>query len=133
MARACSARSRAPTSPAPACTTARANARQSANWPSSPVTPSLLAFLPMAGALQRVDHFRRHIFLVVLGENLGSVEDAAIGHRAHGDDALPFAEKVGKHAVISDRHARAPVRHHEMDGGLGAFHDAAFFHEPADA
>src|ERR1700677_4980697 len=108
MARACWPRSRAPTSPAKACTMARDNARQSANWPSSPVT-LLLAFLPMAGALQRVDHLRRHILFIMLGKNLGGVERAAVRHRAHGDNALAFAEKIGKHAFISDRHARAPI------------------------
>src|ERR1700678_661854 len=103
---------------------ARDSARQSANWPSSPVT-LLLAFLPMAGALQRVDHLRRHILLVVFCKNLGGIEDAAVRHRAHGDDALSFAEKIGQHAFISDRYARAPIRHHEMDGRLRAFYDAA--------
>src|ERR1700678_2989318 len=118
-ARACAARSRAPTRPATACTKASDSARHNANWPSSPVTRSLiflsLAFLPAAGAFQRIDDFGRHVFLVVLGEDLRRVEHAAGIECAHRDHALSFAEQIGQHAVVSNGHARASIRDHEMD------------------
>src|ERR1700753_2107878 len=92
IARAPSAFTRAPVRPAIAITTDSANASASASWPISPVTSlsSCAAFFPAAGALQGVSHFRRHIFLVVLGQNFAGIECASIVERAERDDALAF-------------------------------------------
>src|SRR5512146_3500112 len=107
IARDCAAAWRTPVSPAIAVTAASANANASANCPISPVMryASCAAFLPAARTLQRIDHFRRHVFFVVLGEHFGCIEAACIVHRAHGDDALAFAKQIRQHAMEIDRHA----------------------------
>ena len=96
-------------------TTGRApapSARTRAKWPSSAIIAlpiasrcrrGVRAFLPDALLLQRLDHFARHVALVVLGEHGVGGEAPSAADHALGDDALPFAEEVGKDAAIGDR------------------------------
>jgi hypothetical protein len=41
-------------------------------------------------------HFRRHVFLIVLGQHFIGHHHAVGVEFAQGDDALPFAEQVGR-------------------------------------
>ncbi len=61
------------------------------------------AFLPAAGFFQRLDHFFRHVALVMLGEHGVGVEDAAGLELAFGHHALPFAEQVWHDALEAHR------------------------------
>src|SRR5438128_2626814 len=80
----------APANESTACVAARASAMASAKWPSSGIISADRAFLPgegvpvdlVAGLLQRVRGFRRHVVLVVLGEHLGGPEGAIRGETA---------------------------------------------------
>ena len=77
-------------------------------------------------------HFRRHVFLVVLGEDFIGDECAAL-HAAMRDHALTLAEQVRQDARIFHRHRVLEVRDQELDvERAGGFLDAALLHHAAE-
>src|SRR5699024_12280466 len=58
-------------------------------------------------------HFRRHVGLVVLGQDLGGDERAVL-HVAGGDHALALAEQVRKNALVDHGHLVEAVGDHEI-------------------
>ena len=68
----------------------------------------------------------------MLGENRIGIEHAAAVERALGDDALPFAEQIGQHALIGHRDLVLAVGHFEADAQVVAANDAAVFHQSAE-
>src|SRR5271155_3299804 len=96
----------APTSPKYACETLSTKARMRANTPSSGAmnNPRLARRLrggrvgPCRLLLERGGHLRRHVLLVVLGEDLVGDEGPIRTHGAVRDDALALAEQVRQHA-----------------------------------
>ena len=58
--------------------------------------------LPMSALLQRLDHFARHVSLVMLGKDGRGIKDSARFQLSFGDDTLPFAEQIGEDPVIED-------------------------------
>jgi hypothetical protein len=58
--------------------------------------------------LQRLDDLRGHVALIVLGEHgVGRQRPVGVEY-AFGDDALPFAEKIGKDALVGDGEFTTP-------------------------
>src|ERR1700677_1580386 len=85
----------APTSPKNACETLSTKARMRANTPSSGAMDIPLARRLRPGCvrfsrllLERGGYFRRHVFLVVLGEHLVRDESSIRTHGTVRDDAL---------------------------------------------
>src|SRR5579863_5437195 len=113
MPRAVAALAFAPVRPAAAITSDSASAKHSASWPSSPIMKfgrsCAAAFLPAAAALERIHHFGRHIFLIMLGQHFAGNENARAVHRAQRHHALAFAEQRRQHAVIFHRHGLLAV------------------------
>src|SRR5580693_2561836 len=113
----------APTSPKNACETLSTKARMRANTPSSGAMNTPLARLArrLRGGrvgrrrllLERGGHLRRHVLLVVLGEDLVGDEGPIRTHGAVRDDALALAEQVRQHARVLDRNLVREVREHE--------------------
>src|SRR5438067_4371834 len=124
---------RTPTRPDTAITSANARAKHSDNWPSSPITEisSLLALLPAAAALQGFDHFRRHVFLIMLGQHFTGNERAVRVHGAGGDHALAFAKQRRQHAVIIGQDTALAIGDAEPHFRPRAMLKAALFHQPA--
>src|SRR5579871_4807105 len=124
----------APHSDTAPCATASATASASAKWPSSGnMLSAPFAFrgggaervprrggrrraggrIPVAGFLQRLDDFLRHVGLVVLGKHLVGAEGSVRLDPAERHNALPLAEQVRKNAGISDLDSRLAVTHTE--------------------
>src|ERR1700685_840056 len=100
----------APTSPKNACETLSTKARMRANTPSSGAMNIPLARRLRGGRvgrcrllLERSGHLRRHVLLVVLGEDLVGDEGPIGTHGAVRDDALALAEQIRQHARVLDR------------------------------
>ena len=107
---------------------ARSRARTRAKWPNSVIMamrsvvaagPGLLPALgrrpPVAARLQGLGDFRRHVFLVMLGQDLERRE-AAVGLQAAFDHhALALAEEIGQHAAIGDGQRFLQIGHAEAD------------------
>ena len=50
------------------------------------------------------DDFARHVALIVLGQDRFGAKLARRFQHAFGDDALPFAEQVGRQSLIGNFH-----------------------------
>jgi hypothetical protein len=84
--------------------------------------------------LQGRGDFRRHVFLVVLGEHLVGDEGAVGAHRAVRDDTLTFAKQIGQHAGVFDRNLVREIGEHESHLQIaGLARDAALDDHAADA
>src|SRR5579872_6286729 len=92
----------------------------------------IAALLPMSAFLQRGGDLRRHVFLVVLGEDRVRDENT-VRNAAFGDDPLPFTEKVRKNAIIADGDICLPVGDAKRDLLAILMHDALGLDETADA
>src|SRR5690242_7229409 len=94
----------------------------------------LAAFLPAPAFLERFGDLGRHVFLIVLGEDVRGDKDAVAAQFSFGDDPLPLAEQIRQDAVIDDPQLRLTIAHAERDGM--AVHlpgDAVCLDEAADA
>ena len=88
----------------------------------------IAALLPAPGFFQRRGNLGRHVFFVVLGENAARDENAVPAEPALGNDALPFAEQIGQHAVIDDRDIGLAVGDAEIDAvAIRLVHDRLCF------
>jgi len=68
----------------------------------------------------------------MLGENGIGIERAAAVQRALGNDALPFPEQIGQHALVAHRELVVAVGDFETDVQIVAANDAAVFHQAAE-
>src|SRR5262245_15203478 len=126
-------------SPSAPCIRLSASASAAANAPSSAImrAPRKLRVgsfaFPLAPLLQRFGDFARHVGLVVLGEDAFGLERLARNPGAFGDDALAFAEEIGKHAVIAHLDLHGAVGDAEPGGAVGIAPEGAFDDEAAEA
>src|SRR5258705_1297663 len=87
----------------------------------------------MTGTFDRVDHFRRHIFFIVLGEHFARREGAVLTSRPERHDSLTFPEQIGQDARVIHRNGILAVGDDEMDLKAGVALDAALLDQSADA
>src|SRR5262249_32842429 len=88
--------------------------------------------LPMAGALESVGNFLRHIGLVMFGENRIGFERAASIEYAFGHHTLTFAEQIWQRALVTDRNDGLAVGDFEPHAKISASHHAPVFHQTAE-
>ena len=102
--------------PKNACAPASTSARIRANCPSSGIirSPPAADVRRRRIVLERLGHFRRHVFLIVLGEDFIGDERAVL-HAAVRHHALPVAEQVRQDARIFHRHRVLEIRDQELD------------------
>ena len=94
--------------------------------------PRAVIVLPMPRLFQRVGDLLRHVGLIVFGEDRVGGEQSGTVQRAFGDDALPFPEQVGQHALIGDRYLAVAVGDVETDFQIVAAHQASGLHQAAE-
>src|SRR5690606_38223082 len=132
----------APTSGRTPSASPRASATARAKCPSSTLMGSFSWVLRlrssarahrMAGALEGVGRFGRHVVLVVLGEHLGRGKAAVVVEPSLRDDAAAFLEEVGQDAGVADQDGVVAVRDPEgpADAVAGAL-ETAGLDQPAD-
>ena len=86
----------------------------------------------MSALLQRLDHFARHVSLVMLGKDGRGLEHSVRFQLSFGDDTLPFAEQIGEDPVIEDGDVGLAVGDAKSDAAAGAALDAAILHQAPD-
>ena len=77
---------------------------------------SLSVWPPLAARLQGLGDFRRHVFLVMLGQDLVRHEAAVGLQAAFHHHPLALAEEIGQHALIGDRQRFLQIGHAEARG-----------------
>ena len=88
----------------------------------------------VAPFFQHFRDFRRHVVLVVAGQNLVGLEQPVRANPAVGDDALPLTEQVRQDAGIGHGNRSIEVGHVETNfQRTGRAPHAALFDQPADA
>ena len=93
-----------------------------------------VAFLPAAAALQRIHHFRRHVFLIMLGQHFAGDEGAAARPCAPvATTPWPSRNRAGSTPLKSTGTVLLPSVTRNCTSAPAPWLHAAFFHQPAEA